>query len=94
MHVLGADTLRLVTYQGRSNISPAEMTDLCSACTRCGWECAASGELGLGDGSPCSSRLSVHVGVGCGKVSCFHVGSNQRGWQLVVSGSLFEEQVG
>lgn len=63
-----------------------EMAKLCSACTRCGWECAADGS------SISSSGLSVHVGVGCGRVRCFHVGSDHRGWQLVVSGPLFEEQ--
>lgn len=44
-------------------------------------------------GSSSGSELSVHVGVGCGRVSCFHVGSDERGWQLVVSGELFGEQV-
>lgn len=55
--------------------------------------------MGMGDsgsqtsGSSSGSELSVHVGVGCGRVSCFHVGSDERGWQLVVSGELFGEQV-
>lgn len=37
--------------------------------------------------------LKVHVGIGCGRVSCFHVGSDKNGWQLVVSGDVFETQV-
>lgn len=48
----------------------------------------------MGSGQRPESGLSVHVGVGCGGVSCFHVGSEKWGWQLVVSGGLFEEQVG
>lgn len=86
--------------KGEAGISPLQLTDLCLACTRCGWECAASAGGGRSGGANGNTGagldrggLSVHVGVGCGRVSCFHVGSDQRGWQLVVSGVLFEEQV-
>lgn len=85
--------------QGGAGISRSELAGLCLACTRCGWDCAASaggniaaaggGGVGVGVGA----GLSVHVGVGCGRVSCFHVGSDRLGWQLVVSGRLFEDQV-
>lgn len=30
--------------------------------------------------------LDVHVGVGWGSVRCYHVGSDELGWQMVVSG--------
>lgn len=80
----------LVHAQGGAGISHFELADLCLACARCGWDCAAS--VGTDDGGG-SGGLSVHVGVGCGRVSCFHVGGDRLGWQLVVSGELFEDQV-
>lgn len=79
--------------QGGAGISHYELADLCLACARCGWDCAASVGTGDGGGSSGSGGLSVHVGVGCGRVSCFHVGGDRLGWQLVVSGELFEDQV-
>lgn len=83
--------------QGGAGISRFELAELCLACTRCGWDCAASvgGDIaaGGGGGEGVGAGLSVHVGVGCGRVSCFHVGSDRLGWQLVVSGGLFEDQV-
>lgn len=80
-------------FQGEVGISRLEIGDLCLACTRCGWDCAASvGAEGGGVGGS-SGGLSVHVGVGCGRVNCFHVGGDRLGWQLVVSGELFEDQV-
>lgn len=78
------------------------------ACTRCGWDCCAESSSGAGNsrsrGGGVSgfqggaagtegSKLSVHVGIGCGRVQCFHVGSDEMGWQLVVSGDLFQDQV-
>lgn len=79
-----------ITHQGGAGVSHFELADLCLACTRCGWHCAASVGTKAGGGG---GGLSVHVGVGCGRVSCFHVGSDRLGWQLVVSGGLFENQV-
>lgn len=78
------------------------------ACTRCGWDCATSTGISNRDNCDVSSNsrsqrrgstlgvmegLKVHVGIGCGRVSCFHVGSDKNGWQLVVSGDVFEAQV-
>lgn len=81
--------------QGGASISRSELAELCLACTRCGWDCAASvgGDFNAGGGGGGGAGLSVHVGIGCGRVSCFHVGSDRLGWQLVVSGELFEDQV-
>lgn len=82
-------------HQGGAGISRFELAELCLACTRCGWDCASSvgGEIAAGGSAGVGAGLSVHVGVGCGRVSCFHVGSDRLGWQLVVSGGLFEDQV-
>lgn len=78
------------------------------ACTRCGWDCATSTGISSRDNCDVSNNgrgqrrgnspdvmegLKVHVGIGCGRVSCFHVGSDKNGWQLVVSGDVFETQV-
>lgn len=82
-----------MTHQGGAELSHFELADLCLACTRCGWHCAASVGTEAGGGGGGGGGLSVHVGVGCGRVSCFHVGSDRLGWQLVVSGGLFENQV-
>lgn len=79
--------------QGEAGISQFELADLCFACTRCGWDCAASSVGASGGDADSGIGLSVHVGVGCGRVRCFHVGSDRLGWQLVVSGELFENQV-
>ncbi|CAM9560871.1 unnamed protein product, partial [Ectocarpus sp. 13 AM-2016] len=89
---IAGDALIVLFHQGGAGVSHFELADLCLACTRCGWHCAASvgTEAGGGGGG---GGLSVHVGVGCGRVSCFHVGSDRLGWQLVVSGGLFENQV-
>ncbi|CAN0120172.1 unnamed protein product [Ectocarpus sp. 4 AP-2014] len=92
---IAGDALIVLFHQGGAGVSHFELADLCLACTRCGWHCAASvgTEAGGSGGSGGSGGLSVHVGVGCGRVSCFHVGSDRLGWQLVVSGGLFENQV-
>ncbi|CAN0040354.1 unnamed protein product, partial [Ectocarpus fasciculatus] len=92
---IAGDALIVLFHQGGAGVSHFELADLCLACTRCGWHCAASvgAEAGGGGGGGGGGGLSVHVGVGCGRVSCFHVGSDRLGWQLVVSGGLFENQV-
>ena len=81
--------------QGAAGISHFELADLCLACARCGWDCATSvgRDAATAAGGGGGGGLSVHVGVGCGRVRCFHVGSDRLGWQLVVSGGLFEDQV-
>ena len=80
------------------DILPQDFADLCAACSRCGWDCATSGGVGGGKnrkrvGDDGMKGLKVHAGIGCGRVRCFHVGSDQRGWQLVVSGKVFATQV-
>eukprot|EP00903_Cladosiphon_okamuranus_P010785 g10191.t1 len=92
---IAGDALIVLFHQGGADISRFELAELCLACTRCGWDCASSvgGDIAAGGGGGVGAGLSVHVGVGCGRVSCFHVGSDRLGWQLVVSGELFEDQV-
>ncbi|CAM9208125.1 unnamed protein product [Choristocarpus tenellus] len=87
---IAGDALIVLFHQGKAGVDPWELTELCLTCSRCGWTCARSIDPTGGDND---EGLSVHVGIGCGKVDCFNVGSDKLGWQLVVSGELFKKQV-
>ncbi|CAM9269628.1 unnamed protein product, partial [Discosporangium mesarthrocarpum] len=46
---IAGDALIVLFHQGGVGLDPLEMTELCLACTRCGWDCARSRDPPVGN---------------------------------------------
>jgi hypothetical protein len=61
--------------------------DVVERALRCAEECVRA----IGAAKDPSIPLDVHVGIGSGRVRCYHVGCDEFGWQVVVSGKPLKQ---